>query len=88
MDMGLGDTLLLERLRTNWQIIVGSTNARTTRPVSFDDGVLTVGVTSPSWITQLRLQKQSFLDVVNASVPGTRPGIGDIRFEFEGRNHE
>ena len=87
-DMGFGDTLLLERLRTNWQIIVGPTIARKTRPVSLDDGVLTVGVTSPSWITQLRLQKQSFLDAVNESVPGTRAGIRDISFEFEGRNHE
>ena len=87
-DMGFGDTLLLERLRTSWKRVVGPTNARITRPVSLDEGILTVGVKSPSWITQLRLQKQSFLDVVNASVSDTRAGIRDITFEFEGRKHE
>jgi predicted nucleic acid-binding Zn ribbon protein len=84
--MGMRQELFLDRLSRDWTAIVGAANARITRPVSIEDGVLTVAVGSPSWITQLKMQERVFRETVNAvaASPGT---VRSVRFVPEGISH-
>jgi predicted nucleic acid-binding Zn ribbon protein len=78
--MGSGTEIALVTLRKNWRTVVGEANARNSEPSSLRDGMLTVMVSSPVWMTQARFMKPSFIDAVNRflSVRGT--GIRDIHF--------
>lgn len=84
--MGMREDLFLDRLHRDWTAIVGSTNARITRPVSIENGVLTVAVDSPAWITQLRMQERMFRETVNA-VAASRGTVRSVRFVTEGISH-
>lgn len=44
-----------------WQQIVGDALARHTRPLSLQDGVLTVAVDHPAWATQIHLLASDLL---------------------------
>jgi len=78
--MGYGRGLLFERLKRRWPEVVGAANARNTIPGSLVDGLLTIEVTSPAWITQLRLQKSSFLKTILSRETDASEEIRDIRF--------
>ena len=64
-EMGLESNILFEKIRKNWENIVGKTNAKATKPFSFRDGVLTLAVSSPAWMTQTRFYKSSFIEKIN-----------------------
>jgi len=79
-QLGLESTLLFEKLKTNWEIIVGSTNAKNTKPLGIENGILTVSVSSPAWITQARFYKSSFIEKINSFDGQTGTHIKDIKF--------
>ncbi len=54
------------QLQRIWGGIVGTQAAQNSRPVTLRQGVLTVFVTSPVWIQQLRFQTQSIMAAINA----------------------
>jgi predicted nucleic acid-binding Zn ribbon protein len=83
--MGGGPEVLLETLGKHWEDIVGASNARNSRPVTVADGVLTIGASSPVWMTQARFMKSSFIEKINRfpGIGGT--GIRDILFTMDKR---
>ena len=70
----------LEKIKKNWQKIVGTTNARHTRPLSLIKGTLTVNISSSAWITQAQFLKPSFIKKINAYDPDEDAQISDIHF--------
>lgn len=82
-DIGFGPDIHFEKIKTNWQKIVGETNARNTRPVSLKNGVLTIAVSSPAWITQLIFYKSSFLSKIRDFGPKYDVEIYDIQFNLK-----
>ncbi len=63
--VGFGQDIYFEKIKENWENIVGKTNARNTKPVNLKDGILTVTVSSPIWITQARFYQSSFIEKIN-----------------------
>lgn len=63
--IGLDNNLRFQEIQENWESIVGTTNARNTTPHALKDGVLTVTVSSPVWMTQAHYYKASFLEKIN-----------------------
>ena len=82
-DMGIGPDLHFEKIKSSWQEIVGITNARNTRPVSLKNGILTIVVSSPAWITQAQFYKSSFMNNIREFEPQDDVEISDIRFRLE-----
>jgi len=82
-DLGLEPVMFIEQIRSEWENIVGSTNARNTRPLDLENDVLNIAVSSPVWMTQTHFYKSSFIDRINSysSVKGVR--IRDIHFRLE-----
>lgn len=82
-DLGIGSDIYLKKLTEHWRDIVGTTNARNTRPISLSDGLLTVAVSSPAWNAQARFYKSSFLTKIQQFEPRNDTEIRDIRFVLE-----
>ena len=82
-DLGFGTDIRLEKLKKNWNIIVGPVNARNTIPLTLKDEILTVSVSSPAWITQARFYVSSFIEKINGYDPGDGIVLKDIRFIIE-----
>ncbi len=82
-NIGLGPNILIETIRRDWKSIVGETNARNTFPLSLDDGILTLAVSSPVWMTQARFYKATFLNKINTVESPNKGEIRDIRFTLE-----
>lgn len=82
-DLGIASDIYLEKLKRDWREVVGKTNARNTRPVSLKNGVLTIAVSSPVWITQARFYKTSFLHTIKHFYPQDTVEIHDISFILE-----
>lgn len=79
-EIGLETEMTQNRLEDSWGGIVGETVARHSRPVSVDDGVLTVAVTSQAWLAQTRFYTPSILKKLkSSSVPGAA-GIKRITY--------
>jgi hypothetical protein len=64
-DMGIGSFVVLEKIKNNWEIIVGATNAKNTKPSSLRHGKLTIAVSSPVWMTQARFYKSTIIEKIN-----------------------
>ena len=64
-EVGLGSNIQFERIKKNWENIVGKTNAKATRPIALKGDVLTLAVSSPVWMTQTRFLKSSFIEKIN-----------------------
>jgi len=64
-DIGIESNILFEKIKKNWENIVGKTNSKNTRPLSLTDGVITIAVSSPVWITQTRFYKATFIEKIN-----------------------
>ena len=82
-NLGIGPDIHLEKIKKNWQEIVGVTNSRNTRPVSLKNEILTVAVSSPVWISEVRFQKASFMKKIKEFKPEINAEIKDIRFILE-----
>ncbi len=80
VELGLGPDIRLEKLKNHWQDIVGAMNARNTRPLSLQDGILTVAVSSPVWITQARFYSSDFIKKINSFEPEDGVNIREIHF--------
>ncbi|MFC1551815.1 DUF721 domain-containing protein [Candidatus Latescibacterota bacterium] len=64
-DMGIESFVVLEKIKKNWEIIVGTTNAKNTIPSSLRHGKLTIAVSSPVWMTQARFYKSTIIEKIN-----------------------
>jgi predicted nucleic acid-binding Zn ribbon protein len=82
-SMGFSSDIRLEKLKRNWQAIVGLVNARNTRPNDLKNGILTVLVSSPAWITQARFLTPQFLKNINAYDSGDSVEVREIRFVLD-----
>ena len=82
-DLGIGPDIYLKKIKKRWNEIVGTTNAKNTRPVSLKNGILTVTVSSPVWNTQARFYKSSFLNNIKDFETQNNVEINDIRFILE-----
>ena len=82
-NIGLGPNILIETIRRDWKSIVGETNARNTHPLSLKDGILTLAVSSPVWMTQARFYKTTFINKINNLRNLNDGDITDIRFTLE-----
>lgn len=67
-----------------WPRVVGKFIANFSRPVAFEDGVLTVAASSPAWVTQLRGMADPVRAQVNDSLGA--PVVKKLRFRLESRN--
>ena len=82
-QIGLDTRMTQNSLEDSWCSIVGETVARHTRPLSVEDGVLTVAVTSPAWLAQTRFYTPSILKKLeSSSVPGAS-GIKRITYRLD-----
>ena len=79
-NLCIGQEIGFEKLRKNWQEIMGTANAKNTHPVSLKDGILTITVSSPAWITQTRFYKSSFIEKINGYLSHDEVSIKDIHF--------
>ncbi len=79
----LSSDIRLEKLKRNWQAIVGPVNARNTRPTDLGNGVLTVLASSPAWITQARFLTPQFIKKINAYDPGDSVEVREVRFVLD-----
>jgi predicted nucleic acid-binding Zn ribbon protein len=82
-ELGLSPDFRLEKLKKNWQSIVGTVNARNTHPLSLRDGVLDVAVSSPVWIVQARFYTSVFLKKINSFESEDGVDIREIHFTLE-----
>ncbi len=64
-EIGLESDILFETLKKNWENIVGKTNAKATTPVNIENGILTLSVSSPVWMTQAQFYKLAFIEKIN-----------------------
>jgi predicted nucleic acid-binding Zn ribbon protein len=87
-SLGLSSDIRLEKLKRNWQAIVGPVNARNTRPNVLENNVLTVLVSSPAWITQARFLTPQFLKNINAYDSGDGVEVREIRFVLDRSRQE
>ncbi|MFC1489788.1 DUF721 domain-containing protein [Candidatus Latescibacterota bacterium] len=64
-NMGIESIVIFEKIKNNWEIIVGATNAKNTIPSSLRHGKLTIAVSSPVWMTQARFYKSTIKEKIN-----------------------
>jgi predicted nucleic acid-binding Zn ribbon protein len=60
----LADGFQRWKLESQWQLVVGDTLAKHSRPVQFDNGTLIVEVTNSVWLNEIRF----FLDEIRTKV--------------------
>ena len=82
-DIGIESNILFEKIKKKWENIIGKTNAKNTRPLSLTDGVLTVAVSYPVWITQTRFYKSTFIKKINDFDNLNDYKIHEIRFKLD-----
>jgi predicted nucleic acid-binding Zn ribbon protein len=82
-DIGIESKIFFEELKKNWEHIVGKTNAKNTRPLSLADGVLTIAVFSPVWVTQTRFYKSTFIEKINSFDNLNDYTIHEIHFKLD-----
>jgi len=81
--LGLESNIFFENIKRSWENIVGSANARNTKPLAMKDGILTISVSSPAWMTQARFYKSSFIDNINKFDNNKSIEIREILFKLE-----
>ncbi|MHB9027411.1 MAG: DciA family protein [Candidatus Latescibacterota bacterium] len=82
-SLGLSSDIHLEKLKKNWRTIVGAANAAHTRPTTLRNGILTVSVVSPAWMTQARFYTSTFLKNINSFDPRNGVEVREVRFTLE-----
>ena len=82
-EIGLGANIFLDKIAKNWEDIVGKTNAINTKPADLNNGVLTLVVSSPVWMTQARFYKSTFIKKINNFCNQYDNTIHEIKFELD-----
>ena len=82
-ELGFGPDIYLEKIKKNWNTIVGKTNARNTKPVKIKNGILTITVSSPVWMTQARFYQSSFIEKINNFDSQNSNKIKKISFKLD-----
>lgn len=76
----LAERLTEARLRTEWRGLVGEDASRQSQPLSFNAGVLAVGVASSPWLHHLTLLRDQLREGLNRTLgPGV---IRELRFQI------
>ena len=82
-EIGFDSNIFFEKIKKNWEKIVGCANAKNTKPLALKDGILTISVSSPVWMTQTRFYKSSFIDKINQYKIQHSIKIHEILFKLE-----
>ncbi len=82
-DMGIEPHIALETIQNNWKTIVGTTNAKNTKPSFLRHGKLTIEVSSPVWMTQARFYKSKIIEKINSFGNLNGYEIGEVVFKLE-----
>ena len=82
-DMGIESLVVLEKIKNNWEIIVGTTNAKNTNPSSLRHGILTIAVSSPVWMTQARFYKSTIIEKINNFGNLSNYKISEVMFKLD-----
>lgn len=82
MKLGWNSPLAQSELLASWAELVGEETAERSKPISIEDGVLTVACDSTAWTTQLRRMRVDLLTVIAQKYPDA--GITSIRFNGPG----
>jgi predicted nucleic acid-binding Zn ribbon protein len=82
-SLGFSSDTYLKKLGKNWNTIVGEVNASHSRPASLRNGILTIYISSPVWMTQARFYSSTFLKNINSF--GLQDGmkVHEVRFTLE-----
>lgn len=76
---GLEDALVLGRVTSCWEGVVGSEVARQVRPLLVRDGELVVSVDHPAWATELELAGSAVLARLSAELGDMAPKRLSVR---------
>lgn len=82
-DIHCESDVYFAQLKKQWVSIVGETSARNTTPVKIYDGILTITVSSPVWLTQARFYKSSFIEKINSFDSLKHYEVRDISFTLD-----
>lgn len=82
MRLGWNSPIAQSELLASWPELVGTETAERSKPVSIEEGVLTVSCDSTAWATQLRMMRASLLTAIAQKYPDA--GIASIRFDGPG----
>lgn len=77
---GWGEKLREYQIWTHWPEVMGKNLAERCRPLHLRYGVLTIVVSSSSWLTQLQFMKLELIEKIKNSFGIT---LSDIRFKTE-----
>ena len=70
---------IYDQIQLIWTEHIDKTIQSNTQLVNFNNNVLTIQTSNPLWKTELVLQKDEFLTIINKNLKTTKP-IKDIRF--------
>ena len=70
---------IYDQIQLIWSKHIDKTIKSNAQPVNLNNNVLTVQTSSPVWKTELGLQKDELLEIINKNLKTTKP-IKDIRF--------
>ncbi|MBN1291874.1 MAG: DUF721 domain-containing protein [Candidatus Latescibacteria bacterium] len=79
-DLQFESEINFEQLKKKWNEIVGAIWAKNTEPLKLDNGILTVAVSSPMWLTQAHFSKNKFMENINNSESLNIESVRDIIF--------
>lgn len=82
-ELGLEADIHFDVINNNWENIVGKVNSMNTKPFSLKQGVLSISVSSPVWMTQSRFLKSSLIDKINGFTAAEGIRITDISFSLD-----
>jgi predicted nucleic acid-binding Zn ribbon protein len=83
VSLGLSADICLKKLKKNWHTIVGAVNAAHSKPAALRNGILTIAVSSPVWMTQARFYTSTFLKNINSFDPRDGVEVREVRFTLE-----
>ena len=69
------------RLEQQWRSVVGEALAKVSRPVDFQEGLLTIAVTNPSLLTELQFFRTEIIKKVNTHIG--KVWVRKVRFVSE-----
>lgn len=77
--IGSPSSTAMSRLFSGWEKIIGPTLAAICQPLSIKDGTLTLSVSDPAWVTQVRFLENEIISKVADHVGEGSPERLDVR---------
>ena len=82
-ELGIEKDIHFDMISNNWENIVGKINSMNIKPLALKQGVLSISVSSPVWMTQSRFLKSSLIDKINCFTAEKGSRITDISFSLD-----